>query len=161
MPHIVHDRARSKYDEISPITGNYSVLVENIDLGGNQPFLYKICMQSGYHTYPEFWNDSRPDVIEDADKRLPGYIVELKHRTSEGIIWYPICIIDGISLLLIKDPEGNNCWGVFNTIQTEGAHDKVGDSIYIKDEPLKTFTMMDFESAWEYYYSLNDLTVDE
>ena len=79
------------YDEISPITGNESVMKED-DL--------RICFESGYHTYND-WTLGSDSQIEFASKS-PDEIVDTK-RIIEGQVWYLLSLFSEDHVLIPKD----------------------------------------------------------
>lgn len=70
------------YDEISPITGNKCVLVEDIGSGVEQ----KICMESGYMTM-SIYHESN-DQFEVLENNIPDMIVAKKVVDDLGFNWY-------------------------------------------------------------------------
>ena len=73
------------YDEISPITGNRSVLIE-ADTATN--IESRICMESGYTTTDQLVKDG--PYIEKHEEQLTELMLDAKHDDEEtGLVWYP------------------------------------------------------------------------
>lgn len=89
------------YDEISPITGNKSVIREG-DL--------RICFESGYHTY-DSWEIGSEEQINFASKS-PENIVK-SQKVINGQVWYLISLFSENHVLL-PDEDGSgrivNSW---------------------------------------------------
>lgn len=82
------------YDEISPITGNKSVMRED-DL--------RICFESGYHTY-DSWEIGSPDQINFASKS-PNHIVDTK-KIIDNQVWYLLSLFSENHILIPDDEFG-------------------------------------------------------
>ncbi len=97
---------RQVYDEVSPITGNRCVLIEE---DGEKMDYLKLCMESGYHTYQLKWlADS--DVIELVEKSLPPNIIDSKHVDENNNVWYKMMLITPFLVLM---PEGDDEWTLY------------------------------------------------
>ncbi len=79
------------YDEISPITGNKSVMRED-DL--------RICFESGYHTYDD-WEIGSQSQIDFASKS-PDFIVDTK-KIIEGHVWYLLSLFSEDHVMIPKN----------------------------------------------------------
>lgn len=148
----MQQKVRNQYDEISPITGNMSVLVEMVDIDG-QEVKYKLCMDSGYQTYPQVWKKANVEGIKAVDETTPSYIRDIKFLDNDGVYWYPLIIEGDNALTLIKDEKGDLIWAVLTKPKLEGAMAIMNQQM-MDDKPVKTWPKDQFEDAWEYYFSL-------
>lgn len=93
---------RLQYDEISPITGNKSVLIEEDSFSGD---IVKLCMETGYQTYENSWKVSNEEIIANLENQFPYQVVDTRfvdHSTNN--IWYKTFLI---SPNVILYPDGN------------------------------------------------------
>lgn len=138
---------RLNYDELSPITGTMSVLVEHED-----GVTMKMCMESGYQTYNSWkigseeltaFESSSPDIILDSK-----FVDEKK-----GQVWYKTAIF---SKGFVLYPDGE-LWkvGKFKefvegeTVRFEWATMKKEDQLFVLDDKnAKIFTDNEFIEAY-------------
>jgi hypothetical protein len=76
---------KAEYDEISPITGRLTVLVETDEITGRKS---RLCMESGYTSYDGFIVDSEP--YEVFKKTTPQLLQDLVKIDDENRVWFPI-----------------------------------------------------------------------
>jgi hypothetical protein len=103
---------RLLYDEISPITGNKSVLVEHDQFSGDD---VKLCMESGYQTYFTSWKITNEELIADLENQFPYDVVKSKFIDSGGNVWFKSFLISPNVLLYPDD----NSWCVANLIDLD------------------------------------------
>lgn len=95
------NKIKLTFDEKSPITGNFRVLVEPIELANDDkspPVLNKICLDTGYHTYTPVWRDDNPDFVnmmnhispESEDDDEQTHLRRLKFVAPDGAVWFPV-----------------------------------------------------------------------
>ena len=84
----------ASYDERSPITGNFTVLVEQIE-----DDIYKVCMETGYQTYWNKWTEDAKETLAVLERQMPDYVVASKHVSDGGHVWYPLMMASPYGLL--------------------------------------------------------------
>ena len=82
------------YDEISPITGNKTVLIEYDDLHGTT----KLCMESGYQHLERYVDGSQ--VCDDFELTCPQIIKQSKFVDGKNKVWYKLIIVTPTLILL-------------------------------------------------------------
>lgn len=95
---------RLDYDEISPITGEKTVLVEYDSLLNDT---IKLCMKTGYQTYLNTWKADSPELM-NYEMQLPSETVITKFVDSNKNVWYRITMQSPHVLLYCE----NNTWKV-------------------------------------------------
>jgi predicted ATP-dependent endonuclease of OLD family len=75
---------KGKYDEVSPITNNFCVLV---DIDEETTLVSKICMESGYVTNSYLMNNS--EVLEKLQSSIAKVAFDFKIIDTFGYIWIP------------------------------------------------------------------------
>lgn len=116
------------YDEISPITGKKTVLVEPI----SDTEEYRLDMLSGYHTYTN-WNKNNEafeNSINEFESNMPGYVANGKFITDNGQYWYPVLEINNFKFLYpsmtISDSDIPE-WGVAKLVKIESTNNDLAD----------------------------------
>lgn len=94
------------YDEISPITGNMSVLFEEDESG----YWTKICMESGYTTQ-QGWVDGDPE-INAFEFACPSHVKETRFVDWSDQVWYKITLSSGDIMLYPDVYDGDSMWFV-------------------------------------------------
>jgi hypothetical protein len=171
------EKVKATYDEKSPITGNLTVLVENVEVPReegqeNGPAeiadTYKICMETGYQTYWNTWREDYPDLVANIEKQMPEYIVKHKYVDSYKRIWYPMTTISYVaSLYPTVDANNQLGWCVAKIYIAENEEELKGSKVvklpvlsegetkmayFIVDEAnAKYWKMNEFESAFDEY----------
>jgi len=104
------------YDEISPLTGNKSVLVE---ADPNTGIESRICMESGYTTTENLKIGSQ-DVIDYENSGITQFMCNVKYTDdSLGTVWYPSFIqMQGTMLYCEREQDTTNTliWKVARVI---------------------------------------------
>jgi hypothetical protein len=93
------------YDEISPITGRKTVLVEEEEFSGDS---VKLCMETGYQTYERLWKVENEEIIANLENQFPYQVVDSKFIDSNDNVWYKSFLISPNVLLY---PDGKT-WKV-------------------------------------------------
>lgn len=135
---------KMNYDEVSPITGNKSVLVEHLPEGG----FTKMCMDTGFHTY-SVWTPGAAE-LEKFEAGVPNIVKETALLDGEtGLVWYKIIMISDKSWLYPDvDAEGTEIWKVVQP---------TGDIVHsLKNENNREFPEEAFTDALDYFYKLNN-----
>lgn len=89
------------YDEISPITGNRTVLVEEEEFSGDN---VKLCMETGYQTYQFNWRVENEEIIANLENQFPYNVVDSKFIDPGGNVWYKSFLISP-NVLLYPDEK--------------------------------------------------------
>lgn len=142
------DKIKSGYDEKSPITGNYRVLCETIEMenapeGAPKTDIYKICMETGYQTYWNSWKISNTDLVANLEKQMPERISDHRHVDSNGHIWYPMMTIGYTAALhpIVDDTNQLN-WAISMVLQvTDESQLKTEQIIKLPVETNKGMTL--------------------
>ena len=171
-------KVKTTYDEKSPLTGNFTVMVEDVtndDLppDSNLPArdIYKICMETGYQTYWDSWKESNTEFIASLESQMPEWLVKYKYTDSYKRIWYPMLAVSYVATLY-PYPEGDGQLGwavakvspVQDEKELEGNHilklplqteDGVKLAYYKVDaETARHWKFNEFESAFDEYHSI-------
>jgi hypothetical protein len=148
---------RIVYDEISPITGEMTVLVEP-DL--NRDDRVKLCMKSGYQTYERLWKQDSP-VIDILEQQFPMLVTESKIIDAKGNVWYKVINITQ-NVVLLPDLEDNKpVWRLINLMPVDAStdvssavtlvvQDEAGNQVLKVLDPTSSevFDDLDFETAY-------------
>lgn len=132
------DDLKAGYDEVSPITGNFCVLVEADPESGTWN---KMCMESGYVSFSLFKEGS--EYVEDfEDGKLPEVAVSHRKVDDQGYVWYPAYIPTLSGTLFCIGNAQDFQWGVAE----------------IKDIPEDT-DMPTLEGNYEHYLDINNARI--
>ena len=131
------DMPKSGYDERSPITGNFSVLVEPVpDINGKED-LYKVCMDTGYQTYHGTWRSDNAELLAVIENQMPDYVVSAKHIDGLGVVWYPMMTLSPYGMLHpIIDSQNQMKWAISDINPVES--DNELDTEQIVRMPMQT-----------------------
>lgn len=171
-------KVKTTYDERSPITGNFTVMVEaitNDDLPENSDLpirdTYKICMETGYQTYWESWKEDNTEFINSLESNMPSWLTSYKYVDSYKRIWYPMLAVSYVATLYpFPEGEGQLGWAVasIQPIQDESelegnqllklplqTDDGIKLAYYKVDaESAQKWKFNEFESAFDTYHSI-------
>ena len=133
------------YDEISPITGNRSVLIEaDPDTGVES----RICMESGYTTTDRLAIGSQ-EAVDYENAGLTQFMRDMKHVDNElGTIWYPAFIqMQGAMLYCEREQDSINTieWKVAQVVGIHG-NDRIKYPVPGKENEYYT-SRLDVENA--------------
>ena len=133
---------RLNYNEISPITGNLTVLTEIDDFSSDT---VKLCMESGYQTYLNSWRIENSEIISKIEEQFPFDVVNTKFiDASTGNIWYKTFLLSP-SVLLFPDEK---LWRVAALLETDPGS---GIEIQVPVSPNTNVTKyLDLESSSEF-----------
>lgn len=172
------EKVKSGYDEKSPITGNYSVMVEKITNDDYPPEsnlpatdIYKICMETGYQTYWETWKVENTDLINQIEATMPSWVRNFKYIDSYNRVWYPMLAISHVATLHpYPDTESQLGWTVSTLSLITEEKDLEGKQIIklpvetadgvklalykVNTEESKYWKFNEFEPAFDYYQSI-------
>ena len=138
------------YDEISPITGNKSVLSEFDHNAGQE---MKLCMESGYHTFTSWvegsdgiqrFEESAPDIVRDTKFNDNGQFWYKIIMMTRDVVLYPDLVDDGIvwkvsTFKFVDDPT---------SVPASWASIVVGDQVKVLDDSTSSiFNENNFEEA--------------
>ena len=143
------------YDEISPITGNKSVI--KLDDSG---MITRLCMESGYH-HCTGWNSTDMGYVA-FEQTLP-HIIDIRDILFEdhnGDRWYKIVALSSNSILV---PDGKQ-WVVnvfratknIDELPYYSVYKKAGDTYYVLD-PASEIRFDSFEVAYDYFMKHHNL----
>lgn len=163
------EKVKSTYDEKSPLTGNFSVLVEKVETDNTEVTdTYKICMDTGYQTYWETWKEENTELIQNLEKQMPSYIVSHKYVDSYKRVWYPMLTISYFGTLYpIVDELNQLKWSVAKIRMAVSESDLEGKRVVqlpilneektvmayfvIDEDTAKVWDMHQFEGAFDAY----------
>ena len=104
------------YDEISPITGNKSVIVE-ADV--NEDIQSYLCMESGFTTTDQLIKDS--PYLERHEAQLTNLMLDAKYiDETTGLVWYPTFMQMPGGMLYPEGSVNNIKWKVARVIEIFG-----------------------------------------
>lgn len=161
----MREEVKDSFDEISPVTGELAVLVEDS---------FRLDLSSGYQNMKDQWNIKNPEIIEAVEEQMPSYVIPFKFiDQTTGDIWYPMLAFKHTAVLFpIANELQGFVWGVskveklvnkedMNThyvvnlpIQIQG-REEMG-LFRVNNLPQKVFDKKDFEQAYELYNSLGN-----
>jgi hypothetical protein len=171
-------KVKTTYDERSPITGNFTVMVEEVtneDLPKEsnlpQRDIYKICMETGYQTYWDSWKESNTEFITSLESQMPSWLVNYKYVDSYKRIWYPMLAVSYVaSLYPYPESDGQLGWAVATISPVQDEKELEGNQILklplqteegvklayykVDSQSAKSWKFNEFESAFDYYHSL-------
>lgn len=137
---------KGKYDEISPITNNFCVLV---DIDEETMLVSKICMESGYVTNSYLMNDS--EVLEKLQSSIAKVAFDFKIIDTLGYIWIP-CMQASEYSSIYPIPDVNNpesfVWQVTPIKKLSEEDSKKYPDPNNKGELLQSY--IDFENSVEF-----------
>ena len=166
---LIKDDIKIEFDSISPITGESSVIEENIEISEGQFAVYKLDISSGYQTY-DFWKEDNK-LYQEMIGTIPEYLHNKKITDDQGIVWFPsmfmkssvvlhpIIVNNEIQYILtkltpIKDKNDIGNKSVI-TVPTM-IKNKVEHVLYeLNESPIAVFPMKDFDSAFNMYNEIN------
>lgn len=171
-------KVKTTYDERSPLTGNFTVMVENVthdDLPSESDLpaqdVYKICMETGYQTYWNSWLSDNDVFIKSLESQMPEWLVRYKYIDSHKRVWYPMLAVSYVATLY-PFPENDSQLGwsvatvspVQNESELEGNHilklplqteDGVKLAYYKVDSAsAQNWKFNEFEQAFDMYHSI-------
>jgi hypothetical protein len=169
------EKLKAGYDEKSPITGNYKVLVEpvefdNVPEGLPKKDIYKICMETGYQTYWNSWKTSSPEILDNLEKQMPEHVANHKFVDGNGHVWYPMMTFTYIAALHPYIDSNNQMgWAVSKVSPIENDSEIKTHKIIklpvetnkgmtlglfkMENKPDKTWPLFEFENALSLYES--------
>lgn len=134
------------YDEISPITGNKSVLVEEVYDNVYQ----KICVESGFYTQTD-WEDGS-DQVDNYEETITDHNIDHKVVDENGLVWYPYMLTTRKSTMYADNFNGEFSWFVC-ALSSEPSEDN-SIKISIDQNKSKVFNKDKFEEALSEFYIL-------
>lgn len=158
------EKVKSGYDEKSPITGKFSVLVETVEFENSAPDapksdIYKICIETGYQTYWNAWKQSNSELLDQLESQMPKNIASHKFVDANGHVWYPMMTFSYVAALHPHvDSDNQLKWCVSEvTMVTEDSDMETHEIVKLPVETNKGITMGLFKIAntpkqiWELY----------
>ena len=110
-----------EFDEISPITGNKSVLIEADPKTGEES---KICLESGYTTRDHWTVDEEGELSEtlkEYETKITELMIDSKYIDGEGSVWYLANMVTpGVILYPIGESATRFEWEVAMVIRIWG-----------------------------------------
>lgn len=169
-------KVKTTYDERSPITGNFTVMVEDIthddlpeisDLPKHD--IYKICMETGYQTYWESWKADNIQFINELEANMPSWLTNYKYIDSYKRVWYPMLAVSYVATLYpFPENEGQLGWAVANISPVQNEQELEGNHILklplqtedgvklayykVDSETAQKWKFNEFESAFDTYH---------
>lgn len=125
-----------EYDSISPVTGNKTVVEEQI---GDD--VYKVCMETGYATYRDAWKD--PEILEKVILTMPDYVVDACIIDDTGGHWFPVLIIGHENVLYPIKTDDKILWAVVNLIELQ--EDESIEGLQLIKLPNENEQLVDFK----------------
>lgn len=153
---------KDDFDEISPITGEKMVLVEDN---------LRMDLSSGYQNMKDQWITTNEEVIAEVEQNLPTYILPFKFIADDGNVWYPMMSYSPTAIIFpIKSLDETFVWAVsrverlinkddINThfvfpipLKVDGKPEQVMHKV--NNTPEKVFARDAFELAFDFYNEL-------
>jgi len=151
------EKLKLEYDEISPITNDKTVMVQEDEQGN----ITKLCMESGFMTHELWKNDS--ESHETFKAGMTSLMRDLAHKDSAGGYWYPISI--STSKVIFYPAGSTEEWGWCLTPVKEipeaeaenypipGRQGEFYGSVLDFDNSI-VFEHTDFEKAFDTFYEI-------
>lgn len=152
----------NKFDEISPITNNLSVIVDTDDATG---ITSKICMESGFTTNSFLKDGSK--TLDELRNQIPKIAYELRVVDSDSNVWIPAMQSTEFAALYPIDSQNENesfNWQVtpIKKLSEEESKkypnpDKPGEfmSSYVDFQNSENFPQDSFMKAFESFINLS------
>lgn len=152
----------NKFDEISPITNNLSVIVDTDDATG---ITSKICMESGFTTNSFLKDGSK--TLDELKNQIPKIAYELRVVDSDNNVWIPAMQSTEYAALYPIDSQNENesfNWQVtpIKKLSEEESKkypnpDKPGEfmSSYVDFQNSENFPQDSFMKAFESFINLS------
>lgn len=152
----------NKFDEISPITNNLSVIVDTDDATG---ITSKICMESGFTTNSFLKDGSK--TLDELRNQIPKIAYELRVVDSDNNVWIPAMQSTEYAALYPIDSQNENesfNWQVtpIKKLSEEESKkypnpDKPGEfmSSYVDFQNSENFPQDSFMKAFESFINLS------
>jgi len=154
---------KDEFDELSPITGELSVLIEDN---------FRLDLATGYQNLKDQWLTDKPEVLKEIESSLPDYIVRMKFIDTETKnVWYPMVSFKHTAALYPIDSKTDGyIWVISKVSKIENedeikthatinlpikiaGKDQIG-IFKIENELLMAFKKNEFELAYEQYCNL-------
>ena len=137
------------YDEISPITGEKTVVVEPLEIGGDT--FVKMCLESGYHTQTN-WTEDSPE-LETYMENITQHNIDHKIVAEDGSIWFPYTLTTQKATIFADIFEKEFSWFVMPIVKEDG--DKEGEyKLSLGENQVKHFPKDDFAGALSHFFML-------
>ena len=165
---------KDSYDERSPITDEWAVLVETVENEHTKTTnVYKMDFDTGYHTYADLWLEGNTELLDEMEGVIPKFVADAK-VISNGIVWYPLISINYYyTLTPIPNNDNGIDWAVFSLYPVI-SEDEIKDNAIItipithegetkmglfkvSAEPIKVCKLTEFSEAWDLF---NELTTE-
>lgn len=105
---------RAAYDENSPVTGNFCVIVEDDPISN---IVSKLCMESGYITNDKLKKDT--DTQKAFDANATALMRDLSIVDSTGSVWYPLSMTIGNTVFYIAGTTSTWQWVISSMIELD------------------------------------------
>jgi hypothetical protein len=165
------EKIKASYDEKSPISGNYTVLVEQVEGPNGEVELYKVCMETGYQTYWNAWKESNTDIITQLEIQMPNFVIDYKKIDSSGRVWYPMIGIShtvalcpymlqhnqlGWALVAVSPVESDSDLSNYTIVKIPTTiENETKLALYkLANTPMQTWNLDEFQPAFEAYLDL-------
>jgi len=172
------EKVKTTYDERSPITGNFTVMTEQVsndDLpeDSNLPKqdIYKICMETGYQTYWDSWKEDNTEFIKALESQMPTWLTGYKYVDSYKRVWYPMLAVSYVATLYpFPESDGQLGWAVATISPVQDEKELENNQILklplqtpegvklayykVDAESAQKWQFNEFESAFDTYHSI-------
>jgi len=119
----------ASYDERSPLTGNFKVLVESVKKDNGTDDLYKVCIETGYQTYWNTWTTDNTEALAVIERQMPEYVVNAKHIQGNHV-WYPMMSISPYGVLHpLPGNDGQLSWAISDIKPIQSNEESEGPDI--------------------------------
>lgn len=141
---------RLTYDEVSPITGNLSVLID-VDEGATG-LVSKLCLESGYTT-----NTLLVDMPEVYESLKTHYLVGYQFaRAVSGSVWIPSAQASPFGALYpVAGEEGELIWHV-----TPALPNRSEEEFELDYDATRHFKALEYGQAFELFAAISNLETE-
>lgn len=133
------------YDEKSPITGNMSVLVEEIE----ENIYQKICIESGYYTQSDWKAGS--ETVDKVIDSIPKHNIDVSKVDESGNVWFPYYLTTSKTTMFANDFGDGFKWFVGPIQLSENESESV-----VENSSAKSFDKDQFTDALNHFYILEN-----
>lgn len=152
---------KDTFDEWSPITGEFTVLVED---------QFRLDLKTGYQNSKDLWTTDNEDAIKEIEDHLPSYMIPYKFVDEDTKnVWYPMFAVKHSAVLcpIPGDTDTTFHWSVCAVEKLVDKNDINTNAVInlpcmvngkeemvlfkVSNTPIQVFKQNEFEEAFTLY----------
>lgn len=142
------ENLKASYDEVSPISGELTVLVEPLD--ESKKVFQKMCVSSGFFTQTNWKVES--DEVANYMENITQHNIDNCIIAEDGLVWFPYAISTSKATLYAHEQEGSFKWFVMPVEQEVNEDNQVIQKI--GNTNSKVFEKDQFPNALNHFFVL-------